>query len=143
MLVRVGGVDQILPAAMAAYRRRLLRQHFFPDIFGEPAWDMLLLLGGEGPQPVSALSVAGGTPATTGLRWIARLQRAGLIERIDDPEDRRRRWMRLSSAGRAALTGYFGRVENGVASVTGPRDALMEIMRIATSALDLARATRT
>jgi DNA-binding MarR family transcriptional regulator len=137
MLTAVGGfADRTLPAALAVYRRRLMRRHYFPDIFGEPGWDMLLLLAGEGPQSVSALSVAGGTSSTTGLRWIERLSQEALVERLDDRLDARRQWIRLTAAGWDALASYFRRIDRGVEVPACPQDALIEIARIANNLLE-------
>ena len=69
------------------------------DLFGEPAWDMLLeLYAAEGSG--RRLSVSGachvsGVPLSTALRWITRLEKDGWIRRAEDPQDKRRSWLEL------------------------------------------------
>lgn len=82
-----------------------------PELFGEPAWDMLLDLTaaeGEGKRvSVTSLCIAAGVPATTALRWIAQMVDCGLFVRMPDPGDRRRAFIGLSDKARAAMTAYF------------------------------------
>jgi DNA-binding MarR family transcriptional regulator len=97
--------------------RRLLRerrrrdQFFDPALFGEPAWDMLLDLCAareEGVRvSVTSLCIAAAVPATTALRWLIVLERAGMIVRCDDAKDRRRVFVSLSDAAFDALQGYL------------------------------------
>ena len=85
---------------------------FKAELFADPAWDMLLeLYGAELGQrhlSVTSLGLASGVPATTALRWTAALQRAGLIERHNDPLDARRSLVSLSHLGLEAMDSYFG-----------------------------------
>jgi len=102
-----------------AIRARRLRDQQFPDMFEDPAWDMLLDLYAadlEGTQvSVSSLCIAAAVPATTALRWIARMTDAGLLERQPDPFDRRRAFMALSEEGRARMQRYFATLtQNGL-----------------------------
>jgi len=86
----------------------------YADLMGEPAWDILLCLLAASREnaevSVSSACFASGVPATTGLRWVARLEERGLIERVDDPFDRRRTLLQLSEKGReiasAAVEAY-------------------------------------
>jgi len=98
-------IDNIL--RFRAKRRTL----FSPDLFGEPAWEILLELyrgelGGK-RETVSGLCVASGVPATTALRWIGNLEREGWIERDPDPIDRRRFFVRLSKGARETMNRLF------------------------------------
>lgn len=93
-------------------RQRRRRDNFFSaDLFGEPAWDMLLELYAHALDQrrisISALCTASGVPATTALRWIGNLERAGLIVRRNDPTDLRRVWLELTSDGSSAVDQYF------------------------------------
>ena len=95
----------------AMVRARRARDRFFPaDIFGEPAWDMLLdlaLAAVEGHDvAVSSLCIAAAVPTTTALRWIKNLCDAGLFERRDDPRDARRAFIDLSAPALAAMARY-------------------------------------
>ena len=101
--------------ARAAIRARRARERFFPpDIFGEPAWDMLLDLAvaaAAGQETsVSSLCIAAAVPNTTALRWIRNLCDAGLFERRDDPRDARRAFIDLSPAAHDAMARYLAQV---------------------------------
>ena len=91
---------------------RQARARFFdPELFGDPAWDMLLDLTaahGEGAQvSVTSLCIAAGVPATTALRWLTQMVENGIFQRVPDPADRRRAFIALSDKGIAAMSGYF------------------------------------
>lgn len=91
---------------------RQARARFFdPELFGDPAWDMLLDLTaahGEGAQvSVTSLCIAAGVPATTALRWINQMVESGLFQRVPDPTDGRRAFIALSDKALAAIAGYF------------------------------------
>ena len=95
-----------------AIRLRRLRDRFFVSgLFEDPAWDMLLdLFAAElegGRVSVSSLCIAAAVAPTTALRWIARMTEAGLFERVPDPADRRRAFMRLAPRASEAMAGYF------------------------------------
>lgn len=67
------------------------------DLFRDPAWDMLLELfaGHERGEKlsVSSLCLASGTPPTTALRHIQRLEKHGLVTRQSDTVDERREFV--------------------------------------------------
>ncbi|MFN4097801.1 MAG: hypothetical protein ACK4GG_13620 [Sphingomonas sp.] len=99
----------------AAIRARRLRDQFFtPELFADPAWDMLLDLYAarleRGRVSVSSLCIAASVPPTTALRWIGTMHDAGLFEREADPGDRRRAHITLSSRAADAMRGYFAGV---------------------------------
>jgi DNA-binding MarR family transcriptional regulator len=95
--------------------RRLRSQYFSPELFADPAWDMLLdLLQAEIAQlrvPVSSLCIAAAVPATTALRWLKAMVTQGLIIRRNDPHDGRRVFVELASPTSDALHRYFAEVE--------------------------------
>lgn len=96
--------------ARALYALRRRRNRTFADmdgLFAEPAWDILLDLfvrqqDGRG-TPVTSLCQASAAPPTTALRWIAVLERRGLIAKSPDPVDRRQSNVRLSALGIARM----------------------------------------
>lgn len=95
--------------AQSLYKFRQSRAKYFDgDLFGEAAWDMLLdlFIAADANASVSITSacIASGVPPTTALRWIAILTERGLIERVDDPVDRRRAFVRLTKQGWDAMT---------------------------------------
>ena len=109
-----------LALARKAYALRRKRAAIFgnPDLFGEPAWDILLDLfvaQGEGkPVSVSSACIGSASPATTGLRWLGVLADEGLVVRENDPEDHRRVLVRLTPAGSAAMERFFEAVETSL-----------------------------
>ncbi len=103
-----------LRAIIEARRARDL--YFGHDLFGEPAWDMLLeLYACELAQlrmNTSQLCVGAAVPMTTALRWIGILEETGLIIRTDDPLDRRRLFVSLTERGSLAIRSYFEEVSH-------------------------------
>lgn len=100
----------MLARARRAFAARRRRQQVFgerADIFGEPAWDMLLDLYialHEGKHvTVSNACASSGTATTTGLRWVATLAERGLVERIADPKDGRRFFVQLTAEASALI----------------------------------------
>jgi DNA-binding MarR family transcriptional regulator len=90
---------------------------FGPDLFADPAWDMMLelLLARieHRPVAVSKLCLASGVPQTTALRWISDLVARGLLERSADPCDGRRILIDLSAAAAARLLRLLASVRAG------------------------------
>lgn len=91
--------------------RRLREQILSPDLFADPAWDILLdLLAARLENTrvsVSSLCIAAAVPPTTALRWIRQLTDRGLLERQADPRDGRRIFIGLSDSGSAAVLRWF------------------------------------
>lgn len=87
--------------ALHLYRIRRERTRLFDnDLFGEAAWDILLVLYcAETKQvrlTISNVCDASGVPPTTALRWINRLESDGTIERAPHPSDGRVFRLKLS-----------------------------------------------
>ena len=91
--------------------RRLRERFFQPDLFADPAWDILLDLEAakqEGQQvSVSSLCIAAAVPPTTALRWITAMTQSGMLLRRQDPADARRVFIELSPETSAKLDDYF------------------------------------
>lgn len=89
--------------AMLAERRKRDRVFDGLELFGEPAWDMLLdlFVAQARVQRVSitSASIASAVAPTTALRYLRRLQEQGLLDEYADPFDKRRRYVRLSDTG--------------------------------------------
>lgn len=105
-----------LKLAMRAYDERRARDRIFPsnDLFGEPAWDILLDLyiaysKGKAISVSSACS-ASHAPATTALRWLGVLAERKMVVREADDEDHRRVLVSLSATGLGAMERYFERL---------------------------------
>jgi hypothetical protein len=106
-----------LALARRAYALRRKRTAIFgnPDLFGEPAWDILIdlfIAHAEGkPVSVSSACIGSAAPATTGLRWLGVLAEEGLVVREGDAADQRRVLVRLTAAGLAAMERFFNEVQ--------------------------------
>jgi hypothetical protein len=97
----------------AVIRARRLRAQFFPpDLFADPAWDMLLDLFAASLEnrrvSVSSLCIAAAVPPTTALRWIGTMHDTGLFGREADPGDRRRAYIVLSERALQGMRAYVG-----------------------------------
>lgn len=98
--------------ARGIYRSRRSRDRILPnELFGEPAWDLMLDLFAsecEGRRiSVTSACIAASVPPTTGLRWISVLITFGLVARVEDPADRRRAYIDLTPRGRSAMVEYL------------------------------------
>jgi hypothetical protein len=102
-----------LALARHAYAMRRQRAAIFgtSDLFGEPAWDILLdlyIAQAEGkPVSVSSACIGSASPPTTGLRWLAVLTERGLIARTADEQDHRRIMVHLTERGMAAMEQFL------------------------------------
>ena len=94
--------------------RRLRDDLFGENLFGEPAWDMLLDLYASHLEQkrvsVSSLQIASAVPGTTALRWMTRLESKGLILRHADPFDARRVFVELSADGLQLMERFWARM---------------------------------
>lgn len=93
-------------------RARRGRHHYFPSrLFSDPAWDILLALALANLEQqrlsVSELCKAAEAPHSTALRYIQTLMDEGLIVRLDDPLDRRRRFLSLSEGAASQMSLYL------------------------------------
>lgn len=108
-------VDDILllsRLAVEEYAERRRRTQFFDaELFGEPAWDMLLdlFIADVAGRRLSVTAVCYGSAssASTALRWIKSLESQGLVERRGDKADKRRSWVMLTQAGDRAMRRYL------------------------------------
>lgn len=105
------------------FTRRLeeisIRGKLFGDLrlFEDPAWNILvdLYVSEARARPVSITSacIAAKVPASTALRWIAALENAGLVQRLDDRADARRRLLTITDKGKGLLFEYYERCTAG------------------------------
>lgn len=105
--------------AYRLYRERRARLQAFSQsfsIFGEPGWDILLeiyLADTIGrAMCVGTACLAADVAQTTGLRWLAKLEKIGLVLRQDDPTDGRRGLVMLTPRGRTEMERYLARIAN-------------------------------
>ena len=118
-LSRSAATGEIKPVNAASVRAmiavRRARDRYFPaDLFGDPAWDMMLDLFAAhlegGRVSVSSLCIAAAVPTATALRWIRMLCGKGMFERQPDPSDARRAFVSVSAPTIANLHAYFGAI---------------------------------
>lgn len=91
-------------------RRRRVR-FLDDDLFGEPAWDMLLDLfinhARKQRVPTTSLCIASQAPTTTALRWISILEQRGLVRRFSSERDQRVHYVELEEKGYRAVSGFL------------------------------------
>lgn len=111
------GADQetLIARARIMFNARRLRERYFDrEIFGEPAWDILLLLyiadQSSGRLTTSRLAEQIEAPLTTATRWLNHLETKGLISRQGHPTDRRIIFIKLLDKGRTALEGFLSSI---------------------------------
>ncbi len=97
-------VDSVLMALMSV--GRLMRQRVEGDDL-EPATFWLLKTLSVRPMRVTELASSTNLDTSTVSRHVAQLDRAGLIERTPDPDDRRAHRVELSLQGRSRLDDAF------------------------------------
>lgn len=109
------GKTMINPAlqerAFDIFRMRRLRCEIFGRaMFGEPAWEVLLLLyatGSGAPQSLTQLASFIGTSRTTATRWIDYLEAQSLVTREADPTDKRTVFVELTDRGKHAMEAFL------------------------------------
>jgi len=92
-------------------RRRRNRLFGNSEIFGEPAWDIMLDLFTAAKEhkrvSVTSACIAADVPTSTALRWLTVLEQKGLVIRESDSSDARRIFVRLSADGYSRMVSYF------------------------------------
>ena len=117
--------DVPLQMMEAIYAGRRLRSSVFgadADLFGEPAWDILLdaaIMEGRGKRvSVTSACLAADVPSTTALRYLSALEERGMLVREVDPLDNRRRFVKLTAKGKRLLKDYMGALVDARQSLT-------------------------
>lgn len=94
--------------------RRIRERYFHRDLFGEPAWEILLALyiaeEAGARFTISTLAEWIGAPLSTVVRWVKTLEEDSLVGRVDHPTDRRTVFIRLLDKGRKGLDAYLGAI---------------------------------
>jgi DNA-binding MarR family transcriptional regulator len=103
-------------AAREQRRRGLRRKLFDPNLFGEPAWEILLALyvadDVERRLSIAQLTAVTHVPLTTALRWLAHLEDHDLVSRTIAPDDQRIVLIELTETGRRAMNAYLSRARD-------------------------------
>lgn len=106
-------VEMALATAERAYRERHTRTDFVgnKELFGEPAWDMLLdlFIRQTKAEEISVKSTClnSDMPATTAARWLKVLEQNGLIVSHQDPADEMRYLIHLTQTGYEGMLRYL------------------------------------
>jgi hypothetical protein len=91
--------------------RRRRDKVFGPEMFGEPAWDIILDLfisECDGRRiSVTSACIASCVPKATALRVIKQLEKTGIVVRQRDPDDARRSYVRLSQRALLSVAPIF------------------------------------
>jgi DNA-binding transcriptional ArsR family regulator len=119
-----GPPDAASAAETLLVARRSRGEALGPNLFADPAWDMLLALfiaaeRGEALS-VSRLCVAAGVAQTTALRWLEQLEQGRLVTRAADAADARRTLVTLASEAREKMRVLL---RSTTAALTGTPDA--------------------
>lgn len=105
------GREALVARARRWHRERLERLRFFPaQMFGEPAWDILLALYfSERIEDVTVtrLTEYARVPMTSLLRWIEHLEQADFVHSKRRTTDRRIHIICLSEKGRSTMDRFF------------------------------------
>ena len=109
----------LIEAALREVKKRGRRKELLPgQMFGEPGWEILLLLYVEQQGTrlnIARLSSELNLPGTSTLRWLNYLEEYGLVERDPNPIDQRSAFLRLTAQAMKALDVYFSEVVLGAA----------------------------
>jgi DNA-binding MarR family transcriptional regulator len=97
--------DALMSLMMALGRR--LRQKQPGDAIDYSAFPILKLLTHQGPMRLSALAQVLGLDASTVSRHARQLEDKGLLERTDDPDDRRASRVAVSERGQDCMAKVF------------------------------------
>jgi DNA-binding MarR family transcriptional regulator len=99
--------ETLIKGARRMFAERQKRFEVFGKaMFGEPAWDMLLILYIEQNGlrlSIARLSQLAGASGTTALRWIEYLEQQGWIRRFAHPTDRRTFFLGMTDRGLATM----------------------------------------
>lgn len=92
------------------FLRRRRHAIFGRAMFGEPAWDLLLLLyvqNGSSRHTISRLAELASISKSTALRWLDYLETQRLICREPHPTDKRANFVALTDKGKEAMDLYL------------------------------------
>jgi len=102
--------EMVARAQQMLLERRRRIGTFGISMFGEPAWDMLLILYTDQEQrrfTITQLADEARVPPTTGLRWLMYLEKHNLVQRRQSPTDARASFVELTEKGSHSLETYL------------------------------------
>jgi DNA-binding MarR family transcriptional regulator len=126
-------VDAVMSAANVLLRVAARSVAEVEDIVTTPQLRILVLIHSRGPQNLSGVAAELGVHASNATRTCDRLVAAGLLERRDDPADRRYVRLELTGKGRDLVSTVLGHRRQAIAEVisrmpAGRRPALAAAM---------------
>lgn len=115
----------LLAFARRLERARQERARFMPaTLFGEPGWSLLLdlfIAHHEGRVVnTSGACFGANLPQTTGLRWLEKLDAAGLIARRPHPHDTRFVMVELTASGLTRMTATLDNMRSRIGHAAEP-----------------------
>lgn len=104
--------DRLLAIAQLVHKARKGRAEYFAtDLFGDPAWDILLELFIAKLRGVrlstTNLCLATAIPTATALRYVTHLEKVGLVARESCATDGRILWRSMTRKGFQIMSEYF------------------------------------
>lgn len=108
--------ETALQAAERAYEDRRSRSEQFSasKLFGEPAWDILLDLfihqSRHEQATVRSACLGSGTSDAVATRWLQVLENEGLVQIMQDLEDKNRRLVSLTAEGYESMLRYLEKI---------------------------------
>ncbi len=109
------GRTALAALAKRLYKERQERSRYLPEkLCAEPGWNIMLDLFAatvDGQDvAITAACYGSGVPPTTALRWVEELRAMELIDRMPDPTDHRRTFLRLTAKGYRIMEQYLARL---------------------------------
>ncbi|MGH1526183.1 MarR family winged helix-turn-helix transcriptional regulator [Leifsonia sp. L25] len=110
-------VDAALQAADVMMRVAARSVSEVEDIVTSPQLRVLVMVATRGPQTLGGVAAELGVHASNATRTCEKLVRLGLVERTEDPDDRRFVRVTLTSEGRALVERVIGHRRSALAEV--------------------------
>lgn len=136
----VRALDEALTDLAKLYQFRSLEERLYAGLTVSQSYGMRELYF-KGPQSMGALAALLGVPLSTMTGVVDQLEGKGLVERRDDPEDRRSLQVRLTPEGRKLYRAAHAEFIRHLAPLVGGRSAA-ECGRIISFLAELTRTIR-
>lgn len=106
--------------AVMLIRFRQERAKHYPELkFADPAWDIMLdvfVAAARGKHlSVGDLAVGSDLPTSTALRWSDYLVKQGVVDNVDDPNDKRRKLMSMNPAQLSRISALLFKMAGSLA----------------------------
>ena len=120
--------EELSSRAQVIIKERARRTEYFPaELFGEPAWEILLKLYAAQialPRVTSSQIAKEATlPPTTTLRWLNVLDAGGFVDREPDPLDGHRVFLSLTPKALFAMRSYLFPAEDELFQIAQVKDS--------------------